>query len=270
MKYPGSKQLMMAKLKRHLQNGDVLVECCTGSASVALNTDFKHYVLNDANLDLITLYKLVQSNPEAVIRETKSLFRPETNNADYYYSIRNSFNLMTDPEERAVILLYLSRHGYNGLLRYNSSNGFNVPFGNYKTPYHPEPEILYFAQKLEKAEFHCMDFVAFINMITKRYENSGLTLSGYIDPPYLKHDNQTTVFTEYTAKGFSYERHVELDAILTQNRHHFGQVLVSNHDGKLLKETYKGAKRIVRFKVPRTISAKTKERKPAPEVLLYY
>lgn len=270
MKYPGSKQLMMSKLLRHIpRQGDILIECFAGSASVALNTSYKRYILNDSNKDLITLYKLVHDDPDAVIKETKSLFRSETNNPDYYYGIRDAFNLMTCLEDRAIVLLYLSRHGYNGLLRYNSHNQFNTPFGKYKKPYFPEHEMHFFAEKLEHAEFHSLDFSTFINLAAST-EGKRDKICVYADPPYLKHDTQSSVFTEYTAQGFKHERHVELDRLLTAKKQHFDRVLLSNHDGHLLRETYKGAQRIVRFKVPRTISAKTKERKPAPEVLLYY
>ncbi|VEB04134.1 methyl-directed repair DNA adenine methylase [Klebsiella pneumoniae] len=33
-----------------------------------------------------------------------------------------------DPLRRAVLFLYLNRHGYNGLCRYNLRGEFNVPF----------------------------------------------------------------------------------------------------------------------------------------------
>ncbi|WP_228736836.1 DNA adenine methylase, partial [Klebsiella variicola] len=31
-----------------------------------------------------------------------------------------------------VFFLYLNRHGYRGLCRYNKKGEFNVPYGNYK------------------------------------------------------------------------------------------------------------------------------------------
>lgn len=271
MKYPGSKQLMMPKLLRHLPKaGGILIDAFTGSSSVALNTDYQQYLLNDANADLIALHRLAQREPDALLKEARRLFRPETNNATYYYGVRDSFNACTNEQDRAILLLYLSRHGYNGLCRYNQSGGFNTPFGLFKAPYLPEKEIYHFAEKLEHAEFYSMDFADFINMVVERFRHSPTRPTKYIDPPYLKHDRQTQTFTEYTSAGFKLEQHRSLDAILTENRDQFNEVLVSNHDGKLLRDTYKGAKRVVKFRVTRTISAKTKERKPAPEVLLYY
>jgi len=50
-----------------------------------------------------------------------------------------------EPKLKAALFLYLNRHGYNGLCRYNASGEFNTPFGRYKKPYFPEKEMLHFA-----------------------------------------------------------------------------------------------------------------------------
>lgn len=60
---------------------------------------------------------------------------------------------------RAVLFLYLNRHGYNGLCRYNNAGEFNVPFGRYKNLYFPEAELLAAAKVLPKARLTCVDFV---------------------------------------------------------------------------------------------------------------
>ena len=50
------------------------------------------------------------------------------------------FNSSSNQIERTAILIYLNRHGYNGLYRVNSHNEFNVPFGKYINPGMPSPE----------------------------------------------------------------------------------------------------------------------------------
>lgn len=59
---------------------------------------------------------------------------------------------------KAVYFLYLNRHGYRGLCRYNLSGHFNVPYGNYKNPYFPENEIRAFAKKAQRATFICASY----------------------------------------------------------------------------------------------------------------
>jgi hypothetical protein len=39
--------------------------------------------------------------------------------------------------------VYLNKHCFNGLCRYNAKGGFNTPFGRYKKPYFPEKEMLF-------------------------------------------------------------------------------------------------------------------------------
>lgn len=75
------------------------------------------------------------------------------NDKEQYYLVREKFNRSRDPFERAVYFLYLNRHGFNGLCRYNRKGSFNVPFGSYKKPYFPEKEIRGFAAKHKMPSF---------------------------------------------------------------------------------------------------------------------
>ena len=269
IKYPGSKLLMMDRLLKHVPaKGSLLVEAFCGGCSLSLNTDYQHYCLNDANADLVSLYRMVQRDHVSVIREASRLFTQSTNTHDFYYQIRNHFNASSDREERAILLLYLSKHCFNGLLRFNAKGEFNTPMGRYKNPYFPIAEITYFAEKFASAEFYSLDFVDFIQQVTMKLPQYSGVKSCYLDPPYLPLDGQGQTFTQYTAEGFKTERHMEIDRLSSSIRPHFSHVLVSNHYCKTLKATYKSAKRVIRFKVSGTISSKA--RRPASEVLLYY
>ena len=64
----------------------------------------------------------------------------KTDLLDDYYKARELFNSTEDPANRSALLIYLNRHGYNGLYRVNSSNKFNVPFGKYNNPGMPSTE----------------------------------------------------------------------------------------------------------------------------------
>ena len=46
------------------------------------------------------------------------------NSEEEYYKLRNKFNETTDVYKRAVLFVYLNRHGYNGLCRYNLKGGY--------------------------------------------------------------------------------------------------------------------------------------------------
>src|SRR5205814_10410200 len=59
------------------------------------------------------------------------------NDEKKYYEARVRFNYLLqnwkgNTAEAAGLFYYLNRTGYNGLCRFNSKGGFNVPFGTYK------------------------------------------------------------------------------------------------------------------------------------------
>ena len=166
-----------------------------GAGSVFLNTDFSRYILADINSDLISLYNIVKLRTDEYVAEARKLFTPENNNPDVYYQFRAEFNQSQDPFRRALLFLYLNRHGYNGLCRYNLRGEFNVPFGRYKRPYFPQDELYHFAEKAQNAEFHCLSY-------EECMELAGVNSVVYCDPPYAPL-SATANFTAYHTNSFS-------------------------------------------------------------------
>ena len=141
LKWAGGKYPLLDDIKRHLPEGECLIEPFVGAGSVFLNTDYSRYVLSDINSDLISLYTTVKDKTDDYVSEARLLFTAEHNQAEVYYQLREEFNQSRDEFRRALLFLYLNRHGYNGLCRYNLRGEFNVPFGRYKKPYFPETEL---------------------------------------------------------------------------------------------------------------------------------
>ncbi len=136
LKWAGNKTAIMSELTKHLPAGPRLVEPFAGSCAVMMETDYPSYLVADINPDLINLYKKVAADCEAFISRARALFE-EANREVAYYNIRQEFNYSTEITDfmKAVYFLYLNRHGYRGLCRYNKSGHFNIPYGNYKNPY---------------------------------------------------------------------------------------------------------------------------------------
>ncbi len=121
LKWAGNKTAVMSELKKHLPAGPRLVEPFAGSCAVMMETDYPCYLVADINPDLINLYKKVAADYESFISRAKVLF--EIANRDVaYYNIRREFNYSTEITDfmKAVYFLYLNRHGYRGLCRYNA------------------------------------------------------------------------------------------------------------------------------------------------------
>ncbi|EGT2339956.1 TPA: Dam family site-specific DNA-(adenine-N6)-methyltransferase [Escherichia coli] len=159
LKWAGNKTAIMSELKKHLPAGPRLVEPFAGSCAVMMETDYPSYLVADINPDLINLYKKVAADCESFISRARVLFEI-ANREVAYYNIRQEFNYSTEITDfmKAVYFLYLNRHGYRGLCRYNKSGHFNIPYGNYKNPYFPEKEIRAFAEKAKRATFICASF----------------------------------------------------------------------------------------------------------------
>ena len=153
LKWPGGKFRLIERISKKLEPGKRLVEPFVGSGAVFLNTQYKRYLLADTNPDLINLYRYVQQEGESFIEYSQSLFNKKNNNEKKYYALREKFNTCNDIKEKSALFIYLNRHCYNGLCRYNSKHEFNTPFGRYKKPYFPEQELFAFHQASKVATF---------------------------------------------------------------------------------------------------------------------
>ena len=262
LKWAGGKYSLIEDINAKLPEGNKLIEPFVGAGSVFLNTNYDKYLLNDINPDLINLYNIVKTNSQTYIQDSADLFVPANNDEKRYYEIRQAFNQSIDIYERAVFFLYLNRHGYNGLCRYNNSGKFNVPFGRYKAPYFPEKEIHYFAQKAQQAVFSCESF----EKVFARARKGSVI---YCDPPYAP-ISRTAMFNSYAKGGFSVDSQIKL-AVLAQ-RAGFERnipVLISNHDTEFTQDIYREAK-IANLQVSRFISQNGSSRLKVAELLALY
>ena len=180
LKWAGGKFKLAPFIHKNLPNrtGKRLIEPFAGSAAVSLALDFDAYILNDTNADLINLYRILKSEKQSFIDFAHSFFTPSNNQEARFYELREQFNNSNDVAERSAIFIYLNRHAFNGLCRYNSKGRFNVPFGKYKSPYFPETEMQGFICKADRMELMNGDF------------QTTLMLAGsddivYCDPPYV-------------------------------------------------------------------------------------
>ncbi|WP_312952566.1 adenine-specific DNA-methyltransferase [Superficieibacter sp.] len=261
LKWAGGKYSLLDDIKKHLPEGECLIEPFVGAGSVFLNTDFSHYILADINSDLISLYNTVKTQTEEYVDAARAMFTPENNVAEAYYLLRDEFNRCQDPLRRAVLFLYLNRHGYNGLCRYNLRGEFNVPFGRYKKPYFPQDELYHFAQKAQNATFLCETYED-----SMRRAKSGSVV--YCDPPYAPLST-TANFTAYHTNSFTLEQQAHLAQLAEDLVNNQIPVLISNHDTVQTREWYKLAAK-TRIKVRRSISSNGGTRKKVSELLALY
>jgi len=238
-----------------------LIEPFAGSGAIFNNTDFPDYLLAEENQDLISLFQHLKTEDESFIHWCKTFFCPENNNSVRYYELREQFNQCTETRERAALFLYLNRHGYNGLCRYNQKGGYNVPFGRYSKPYFPEEEMRFFCNKSQKATFIQSDFRE-----TFTHARTGDLI--YCDPPYAPLV-QASNFSAYTFKKFGEKEQIILADLARSCAARGITVIISNHDTDFTREQYHDAE-IKSFTVSRRISCNVDQRSPAKELLAVF
>jgi DNA adenine methylase len=234
LKWAGGKYRSLDPILKTLPKANRLIEPFTGSAVIFMNADYPSYLLAEKNQDLISLFHCIRAEGASFIADCQQLFCMENNTAEQFYHFRDQFNQSRDPRKRATLFLYLNRHGYNGLCRYNQKGGFNVPFGRYEKPYFPLQEMQHFHQKSQQADIIHSDF-------RKTFLQANVGDIIYCDPPYapLK---QTSNFTDYTDEKFGMKEQIELAKLAIEYAGRGIPVIISNHDTEFTRYHYQQAK----------------------------
>ncbi|EJN4112184.1 Dam family site-specific DNA-(adenine-N6)-methyltransferase [Salmonella enterica] len=261
LKWAGGKYSLLPELERLIPAGKRLIEPFVGGGSVFLNSD-KHerFLLADVNADLINLYQMLAVVPDSVIAEAMKAFR-HLNDAENYTAIREAFNAwQLNAIERAAAFLYLNRHCFNGLMRYNLDGFFNVGWGKYKAPYFPEKELMAFRKKSSACVFMNAGFER-----TLRLAGDGDVV--YCDPPYEPMPG-TAGFTSYASGGFSWDSQVALAESCVAAHQRGAKVFISNSTAPRVIELYeRHGFTLHRVNAHRSISSKGSTRETANDIV---
>jgi DNA adenine methylase len=262
LKWAGNKYRVLKNILPLLPGGVRLIEPFVGSGAVFLNTNYPKYLLSDNNPDLISLFQILQTHGEEFIHYSAQLFTPENNQQEAYYQLRNQFNAcQNDDLLRASLFLYLNKHGYNGLCRYNSSGGYNVPFGRCPKPYFPLKELHHFLLRSRQAQFVHQDYQAIMQMA-----RPGDIV--YCDPPYAPL-SKTAYFTAYNSIPFGLPQQIELAEMAKRLARNKVPVIISNHSTEFTHEIYQGAE-LIPISVSRSISCNIQKRDKVTEILAVF
>ena len=230
----GKRQLLPVLIKNIPDKFNTYYEPFIGGAALLISlyslNKIDDSVISDINKDLYNLYKTIKENPQQLIDELDNLeFK---NNKEDYYKARELFNSTEDPANRSALLIYLNRHGYNGLYRVNSSNKFNVPFGKYNNPGMPSSRnIMALSELFQSCTIMNSDFELTVN-------NAKKGDFVYFDPPYMPL-SKTSYFTGYTHSGFDEKDQERLAKTFQELSDRGVYVMESNSSTDFIKELYK-------------------------------
>ena len=222
-----------------------LVEPFCGGLAVTLGLMPRQALLNDVNPHVVNFY--------GWLKRGLVIDLPMRNSESLFYRHRARFNrLLTAGNENtavaAALFYFLNRTGYNGLCRFNSSGGFNVPFGRYTTINYVRDFSAY-GDAFADWTFTCRDFE------TAPIERGDFV---YADPPY------DVEFTQYAKDGFSWEDQIRTAEWLAR---HKGPVVLSNQATPRIMKLYRRLGFTLRtLNAPRRISCNG-DRTPAKEVI---
>lgn len=263
LKWAGGKQRCLSNILPYLPKAERLIEPFTGAGTIFLNTDYPRYLLGEINYDLINLYTTLQDYQTSFIDYCQTFFSKQNNNKQSYYNLREQFNQSLDSKHRAALFIYLNRHGFNGLCRYNQSGIYNVPYGSPRQggPYFPKKELFLFAQKAQGVDFVCQDF-------RETFANAKPGDVIYCDPPYLPLDMEVKSFA-YHQLQFNLEEHVALAQHAQMVCKNGIPVIISNHDTPLTRELYQNSE-IISFSVQRFISCDGSNRQQVKELVAIF
>lgn len=127
IKWSGGKGDELDTIKKFIpEHYSLYIEPFVGGGALFFDLEPKNAVINDIHPELIHFYRQLKDGKGPEIFQKM----PE-NDEEVYYRIRSAE--YTDPVDRAMQFYYLRKTCYRGMLRYNKSGQFNIPFGRYKT-----------------------------------------------------------------------------------------------------------------------------------------
>ena len=166
------------------------IEPFFGTGVVGLNSPLKgDFIVGDTNPYIIDFYngilsrKITPINMRAYLeQESKILSSSDENGYAYYREVKNRFNSFHNPFD----FIFLSRAGFNGMMRFNRKGEWNIPFCKKPNRFSPAyiTKICNQVNAVQQIvtnknwEFHNQGFIKTI----KRAQKGDLI---YCDPPYF-------------------------------------------------------------------------------------
>lgn len=188
IKSQGIKTKLVPRIRQAVQweeNGK-WVEPFMGTGVVGFNIRPKNALFADSNPHIISFYHAINTG-EITPAGVRAYLENEghllaENGADQYYGVRKRFNRTHAPLD----FLFLSRAGFNGMIRFNQKGGYNVPFNHkpnrfsqsYVTKVVNQVQYVFDLCRMSDYTFVCQDFRDTFKMV----EANDFV---YCDPPYM-------------------------------------------------------------------------------------
>lgn len=132
IKIQGIKTKLIPFIKRNarLDSDTLWLEPFMGSGVVGFNIAPRRAIFADINPYTINFYQEIKERriTSSIVREflQEEGYLLSLKDAEHYYAVRDRFNEKHNPLD----FLFLNRSCFNGMIRFNSKNQFNTPYGH--------------------------------------------------------------------------------------------------------------------------------------------
>ena len=239
VKWAGGKRQLLEKLSERLPaEWGTYFEPFVGGGALLVHLSnqgkIQKAVISDLNGELINLYRVVQKTPHQLIEELQDpVFQ---NTEDSFREIKAEFNEIIGTArnriKRAAFLIYLNKHGFNGLWRVNSRGKYNVPFGKHARRSIPSAAAV--------LNFHAM--LQNVTILNRDFEDTVKTARKndfiYFDPPYHP-VSKTASFTDYNSNGFKIQDQERLARLFGNLSDRGVLVMLSNSRIPVIEDLYR-------------------------------
>lgn len=188
IKIQGIKTKLVPIIRQNVlvEKDTIWIEPFTGSGVVGFNVRPTKAVFADINPYIIDFYnsiknkKITSSIARQFLEEEGAILAEKDD--EYYYEVRERFN----KEKRPLDFLFLNRACFNGMIRFNKNNMFNVPYGH-KPKRFAKAYITKITNQIkyveEQLSYNDWEFICqpFEKTILNATDNSFI----YCDPPYI-------------------------------------------------------------------------------------
>ena len=189
IKIQGIKTKLIPSIIKNIDidNQTTWIEPFFGSGVVGFNVNPQNAIFADSNPHIINFYKAIQDKKitSNIVRRFLEEEGKKLNDFGeaYYYEVRDRFNANSNPLD----FLFLNRSCFNGMIRFNRNNKFNVPYGHKDSRFSKSyitkivNQIKHIEEIMDKKNwiFLCQSFEETIKLA------DGKKSFLYCDPPYI-------------------------------------------------------------------------------------
>ena len=210
--YMGNKYELLPNLLTYFpkkETVDEFIDLFGGSGVVSINVPYENITYNEINHNITNLFKmLIETKPNEIINHIKhrviefdlpqkSVKKKDNEYSKYKRNYLNYRKFYNKQKPKNYLDLYtLTYFSFSNLIRFNSKNEFNMPYGHrsFLSDEHDiNIELFYNIMKNKNVDIQNKDAFEILYNIT---ENKGQFI--YLDPPYT---NTMAIYNEKRAGG---------------------------------------------------------------------